>query len=148
MTCLASELKVSLNGTEGAAGSTDLNIVLTNASSHTCSLLGFPGVSFVSHPGGKQLGAAAVRSKALAPVRVVLESGDDAHLTVAVAQAVNFPAGKCQPTPANWLRIYPPGDFGSVYLSYHSQACAKSSAQILTTTVVRRGAGAHVTRSP
>jgi hypothetical protein len=139
-TCPASALQPSLSTSNGAAGTIYQAVLLTNTSSQTCALDGFPGVSFVTRPHGRQLGAPATRSDVLAPVSVVLQPGKAAQMVVGVAQAGNFPPAKCHPTEANWLRIFAPGDFGALYLRYSTQACGSPSLSILTVTVVRPAA--------
>ena len=53
--------------------------------------------------------------------------------------AADFPATECLPTRADWLRTYPPGDDGALYLHDTTGACGRSSLSILTVTVVRAG---------
>lgn len=136
-TCVASALRAGLGSSEGAAGTTYQTVVLTNASSATCSLYGYPGVSFVTGIGGSQIGAPASRSSLRSLLRVTLRPGQSADTEVGVAQAANYPRRTCQPLAASWLRIYPPGDYGAVFLKYKAQACGRSSLSILTVTAVR-----------
>ena len=137
--CLASGLQAQLGGANAAAGTTYQTVSFTNTSPARCGLDGFPGVSFVTGPGGHQIGAPATRSHVLAPVLVTLAPGQAAHVTLGVAVAGNFPAGQCQPVTADWLKIYPPGDYGSLYIRFHTPACARSSLSILSVTAVRAG---------
>jgi hypothetical protein len=41
----------------------------------------------------------------------------------------------------DWLRIYPPGDYGSIYVQYSTQACANPTLSIMSVSPVRAGAG-------
>lgn len=136
-TCLASGLHARIAGSEGAAGTVYQTIVLTNTSHTTCDLDGYPGVSFVDAVGGGPVGAPATRSRVQPPVLVTLPPGASASTTVGVAQAANFPAGKCHPVSASLLRIYPPGDYGSVYVTNKAKACSSRGVSILTVTAVR-----------
>jgi hypothetical protein len=136
-TCLASVLRASLGPSEGAAGTIYQTVVLTNASSATCSLYGYPGVSFVTSIGGSQIGAPASRNPLRSPLLVTLRPGQSADTRVGVAQAADYPRRTCQPLAASWLKIYPPGDYGAVYLKYKAQACGRSSLSILTATAVQ-----------
>src|SRR5215475_10768862 len=61
-TCPPSALHVSLGDSEGAAGTFYRVIVLTNTSGSACTLYGYPGVSFVTRPGGSVIGAPARRN--------------------------------------------------------------------------------------
>jgi hypothetical protein len=135
-TCLASGLHARIGGSNGAAGTVYETVVLTNAS-RTCDLYGYPGVSFVSAVGGRPIGAPAIRSRVEAPEHVVLAPGQAVSTTVGVAQAANFPAGKCHPVKAALLRIYPPGDFDSVYVAIKAEACSSRAVSILTVTAIR-----------
>lgn len=55
-------LGVGLGDSDGAAGTIYQTVILTNESSKTCDLYGYPGVSFVTGAGGHQIGAPATRS--------------------------------------------------------------------------------------
>jgi hypothetical protein len=44
-------------------------------------------------------------------------------------------------TSVGWLRIYPPGDYGALYVQYKTQACSKASKSIMEVSPVRAGAG-------
>ncbi len=50
------------SGSGGAAGSTYVHLALRNTGSSTCTLQGWPGVSFVGGGDGSQIGAAATRA--------------------------------------------------------------------------------------
>ena len=50
-------------------------------------------------------------------------------------------ASACQPVTAHWLRIFPPGDTGAIYVGQSFPACGDGSAQLLTVTPVRSGNG-------
>ena len=110
---------------------------MTNVSQKTCDLYGYPGVSFVSAVGRRPIGAPATRSRVEAPELVALAPGQAASTTVGVAQVANFPAGKCHPVKAALLRIYPPGDFDSVYVANKAKAWSSHAVSILTVTAVR-----------
>ena len=60
--CAIGELNVTLGESSGAAGSVELPVVFTNTGSRTCTLDGFPGVSYVTGASGSEVGAAAGRS--------------------------------------------------------------------------------------
>ena len=139
--CATANLSVSLvsNMGGGAAGSTYVPIQFTNTAGTTCSMYGFPGVSFVTGQGGSQIGAPAQRSPS-AKVTVTLAAHATAHAWLQIAEAGNYPASSCHVTNANWLKIYPPGNTGAAYVSHSFQTC--SSAKVVTMTIdpVRTGA--------
>ena len=137
--CLSSGLQAQLGASQGTAGTIYQVIVLTNTSASSCTLSGYPGVSFVTSQGGSQVGAPATRNPAVQATRLTLAPGGKANALLAVHDAGAYP--DCQLTSADWLRIYPPGDYGSLYVQYKAQTCANTRNSILTVTAVSAGAG-------
>jgi hypothetical protein len=137
--CLASGLQAQLGASQGTAGTIYQVIVLTNTSASSCTLYGYPGVSFVNGQGGSQVGAPATRNPAVKAGKLTLAPGGKANALLAVHDAGAFP--DCRLTSVDWLRIYPPGDFGSIYVQYKAQTCANKAKSILTVTAVSPGAG-------
>lgn len=74
--CHTSELRARVGGVDPGAGQRNFPVVLTNVSSHACTLYGYPGAAFVD-ASGKQLGPDPKRSPGDA-VRVALEPGESA----------------------------------------------------------------------
>jgi hypothetical protein len=137
--CLASGLQAQLGAGQGTAGTIYQVIVLTNTSASSCTLYGYPGVSFVTGAGGTQVGAPATRNHAVAATLLTLVPGGKANALLAIHDAGAFP--DCKLTSADWLRIYPPGDYGSLEVQYNAQTCANPANPILTVTAVAAGAG-------
>jgi Protein of unknown function (DUF4232) len=121
--CATSELKGSLGQGEGAAGSVYAPLILTNVGSRTCELRGFPGVSYVAGDDGHQVGPAATMSGPRGG-EVVLKPGAAAAAQLQLVNVANFDAAACQPTPVRGLRVYPPGDTGSLYIERAGTGCA------------------------
>ncbi len=135
-------VKVSQAG--GAAGSIYYPLDFTNTSGHTCTLYGYPGVSFVSGPGGSQLGRPASRNPQAGPATITLAPGGVAHATVQVAEAGNYSPSACQPVTAHWLKIYPPNQTAPLYARFTTQACAAKlphGASQLSVFVMQPGPG-------
>jgi Protein of unknown function (DUF4232) len=141
--CRTSALSVSLDSDQGggAAGSTYLPIDFTNTSGARCALYGYPGVSFVTGPGGTQIGAAATRASGASSVSVTLAAHATAHAWLQVVEAGNYPASTCQPVTAHWLKVYPPGSTAPSYIGHSFPACSSGKATALTVMPVRSGAG-------
>jgi len=137
--CLASGLKSSLGTSQGAAGTFYTDVVLTNTSGASCTLDGYPGVSFVAAPGGSEIGAPANRNPISATALVTLAPGGQANVLIALTDVGVYPPSSCQPTNVSWLRIYPPDDFDSLYLQYATQTCALASKVTMTVSAVRPG---------
>jgi hypothetical protein len=137
--CLASGLQAQLGVSQGTAGTIYQVIVLTNTSASNCTLYGYPGVSFVTGVGGREVGAPATKNPAVAPAQLTLAPGGKANVLLAVHDAGAFP--DCRLTSVDWLRIYPPGDYGSLFVQYNAQTCANPAKSILAVTAVSAGAG-------
>ncbi|WP_327424181.1 DUF4232 domain-containing protein [Streptomyces sp. NBC_01230] len=107
--CATSQLTGSLGAGDAGAGNLYRYLVLTNRSSTTCHLTGFPGVSLLD-ASGRQIGPAATREHtSYAPV--TLKPGGSASDTV---HTVNH-QGTCLPTSTR-VRVYPPGNTASLVL--------------------------------
>jgi hypothetical protein len=111
-------------------------IVLTNTGTGSCTLYGYPGVSFVTGLGGSQIGKPATKNPLVARSLITLAPGGKANVLLAVHDAGAY---GCKIVAVHWLKIYPPGDYGSIYMNYDSQTCAGRST--MAVTAVRKGAG-------
>ena len=140
--CSTRALRISLDTAGVAAGSVYYRLEFTNASGMTCTMYGYPGVSFVSRPGGGGLGGPAVRNPTVGPALVTLTPGAVAHASVQVAVAQNYPRPVCEPVMAHWLRIYPPGQFAPLYTDLTAMTCTGTipGGSTLGIYVVRPGA--------
>jgi hypothetical protein len=145
--CATGNLKAAVVTGEGgaAAGSTYYPVNLTNTGSSSCSLFGYPGVSWVSGPSGSQIGQPATRNPVIAPSTVVLAPGQTAHVTIQVVDAGNYGKSTCQPVTAHWLKIYPPGQFTALYVKFSAQTCSaklpKKLGSPLSVDAVKSGQG-------
>jgi Domain of unknown function (DUF4232) len=115
----------------GAAGSVQYKIELTNLSGSTCTVSGYPKVSAVDLE-GRSIGAAATRMPGQKVKTVKLAQAASATVAVQIVEALNYPTNKCKPTWAAGLRISLPGSSGSTIASLPFEACALSSAEILS----------------
>ena len=140
--CATSALRgeVNLAASSGAAGSIYYPLDLTNTSESTCTLYGYPGVSFVTGPSGTQLGAAAHRNPVTAAATVTLDPGQVAHAILQVAEAGNYDQTQCKPVTAHYLSIYPPDQSAAIIVPFTTQACsatlpASIGSQIAVTVI-------------
>ncbi|PRZ42694.1 uncharacterized protein DUF4232 [Antricoccus suffuscus] len=131
--CAAVNLTFAAGQPDGAAGSTYQPVVLTNKGTATCTLTGFPGVSFVAGDDGHQVGNAADKDKSKSVTAVTLAPGAKAQFVVRIAQAGNYDPSSCQPVAARGLRIYTPGETHSAFLPLDVQACSTTAQNQLTT---------------
>jgi hypothetical protein len=130
--CWTAELAGSILGSEGAAGTVYLDLALTNTSGESCTVRGFPGVSFVDAQGG-QLGAAADRNGA-AGESISLAPGQQAVAMLGVTQPGVLPGCDAgQTTQPASLLIYPPDnrDPLRVPVSSGTAACTGSAVHQL-----------------
>ena len=114
--CATAGLKIKVDTSQGgaAAGSTYVPINFTNTTSSTCTMFGYPGVSFVTSVPGSQIGRPAKRNPAVQAATITLAPGAVAHATLQVAEAGNYDPSLCKPVTAHWLRVYPPNQFNPI----------------------------------
>jgi uncharacterized protein DUF4232 len=121
--CKAADLTLSVGDSEGAAGTVYRSLVFTNKSGRSCTMQGFPGVSYVTGDDGHQVGEAAVRVGTKGAV-ITLAPGAKAKAPVGFVQVANYEQGACKPTATRGLRIYPPHDTASMFLPMGGTGCA------------------------
>ncbi|HUA30145.1 MAG TPA: DUF4232 domain-containing protein [Streptosporangiaceae bacterium] len=139
--CATSALKVTVSTSGGgaAAGSTYYPLQFVNTSSSSCTLYGYPGVSFVTAQGGSQIGPAATRNPVTPKQLVTVAPGQTVHAELQVVDAGNYPPADCGMVTAHWLKIFPPNQTAPLYVSFSAQTCTKAK-QILTVQTVQAGA--------
>jgi len=139
--CPTRYLGVKAGLSQGTAGSIYQVIDFTNISNVSCTLYGYPGISFASTgSSGGQIGLAAKENPTPPRELVTLAPGATANALLRIVDAGNFPPATCGMVTAHWLAIYPPNQTTPVYLSYTSPTCSKQ-VQILTVNVVQPGSG-------
>jgi hypothetical protein len=138
--CSTAGLRVTLASKEGAAaGHFYRTLDFTNISGASCTLFGYPGVSFVTGVGGQQIGAAAGRSPASKRL-IVLAPGKEAHAVVDLLDVLNFPPSKCAASNAHWIKVYPPNQFSATYVRWTAMVCSKPTPVYVSVAPVRPGA--------
>jgi uncharacterized protein DUF4232 len=140
--CKVGDLAVKLGKEEGAAGTIYRALVFTNVGGRTCTIQGFPGVSYVTGDDGRQVGEAAFREGAKGAA-VTLKPGGTAAATVGFAQVGHFDPAECKPTPVRGLRVYPPHETASEFVPFPTTGCAGSTprAHQLRVKTVQPGSG-------
>ena len=118
--CTSADLKVSLGGGAGAGMSQNhIGLQLSNVGSSSCTLYGYPGVSWVAGADGHQVGAAAQRqsdNSGSAEQTVTLAPGAVASAPLDIVDAAVIPPSECKPVPVLGLRVYPPGEKAALFL--------------------------------
>jgi Domain of unknown function (DUF4232) len=137
--CATAALRVTLGQEGAAAGHFYRTLDFTNISSASCTLDGYPGVSFVAAVGGKQIGAAASRSPASKRL-IVLAPGKKAHARLDLLDVLNFPPPECAASNAHWIKVYPPSQLSASYVPWTAKVCSKPRPVYLFVAPVRQGA--------
>ena len=139
--CKAANLKLSIGSGDAAAGHFYVPIVFTNTGSASCTMRGWPGVSYVTGDSGSQVGQPAKRTGTEGPA-VTLAPNAVASSVVTVTDVAVFDASSCQPTPVRGFRVYAPDDTASMFVPRSGTGCAGNppSPQLQVQTV-KAGAG-------
>jgi hypothetical protein len=139
--CKAGNLKLSIGSGDAAAGHFYVPIVFTNTGSTTCTMRGWPGVSYVTGDNGSQVGAPAQRTGSMGST-VTLAPSAVASSVVTVTDAAVFDASSCKPSSVRGFRVYAPDDTASLFIARSGTGCAGSppSPQLQVQTV-KAGAG-------
>jgi uncharacterized protein DUF4232 len=135
--CKAADLKLTLKGSDAGAGHAYVNLVFTNKGSRTCTMQGYPGVSYVTGDNGRQVGEAAYRQGTKGAV-VTLAPGKSAYAPIDEVNVHNYDPAACHPTSTRGLRIYPPHDTAAMFVSQSGTGCTGSvpGHQLSVKTVV------------
>lgn len=127
-------------GGGGAAGSVEITLTFTNTSSSSCTLQGWPGVSFVGGGNGTQLGSPAALDRSSAHETQTLAPGATVNAPLKIVQAGNFDPADCTPTAADGFRVYPPGSKQAMFIAASGYtACAKAGVQVLSVQAITAG---------
>lgn len=136
-TCTDSDLHVryadDVGG--GGAGSVGGTLTFTNTSTTSCTLRGFPGVSYVTGTKGNQVGQAATRTDGRVVTRT-LAAGGSAKAALRRTQPRNY-GDSCGETDVAGFRVYPPGSTGAVFVKFAATGCRSTSAPLLQVGPVR-----------
>ncbi|MCC9205956.1 DUF4232 domain-containing protein [Arthrobacter sp. zg-Y769] len=129
--CTAGMLAGSVEDLPGGAapGGVYRALVLTNTSADgTCTVAGYPGVSYLD-AAGQQVGAPAARAEGGEAVPVTLAPGQSAAAELQETVAQKY--GDCQVQETASLLVYPPEDTASLTIAYPSTGCANADIELL-----------------
>jgi hypothetical protein len=139
--CPTGDLRVWL-GIPGssASGMTAYELELSNISTRTCTLFGFPGLSAIGL-NGHQLGSPAVRDHSDPTRLVTLQPAATAHVFLRIFDVTRLPQATCQPASAAALKVFPPDDRTAALVPFSFKACRLKGPKFLfvRTTVVNTG---------
>jgi hypothetical protein len=137
--CHTSGLALKPGEEEGAAGTEYLALVFTNTSSRTCTLYGYPGVSWVAGDQGTQVGDPFQRGGTDKRATVTLTPGQAAHANLQMPNAGNYDDAKCMPVSVRGLRVYPPDETVAVFVRLPSKQCSAKGVNIDTVWAISAG---------
>ncbi|MGW7268596.1 DUF4232 domain-containing protein [Streptomyces sp. NPDC054842] len=136
--CHTSELRASVGDNDPGAGQENFPVVLTNGSSRTCTVRGFPGAAFVD-ASGKQLGPDPKRSPET-PRTVTLAPGQSALAGLTFSNPGISGARTAVPDA---LLVTPPDERASLRVRWtHGEVPVSGNASTVSLTVLRTGPGA------
>jgi uncharacterized protein DUF4232 len=116
-------------------------LVFTNIGQRTCTIQGFPGVSFVAGDDGHQVGAAAARTGAAGRL-VTLGPGASAAATLGIRNVDAVDPAVCRPVAVRGFRVYPPHETKAEFVPFATRACAGDMpSSMLTVRTVHKGSG-------
>ncbi|MGH3492544.1 MAG: DUF4232 domain-containing protein [Sciscionella sp.] len=137
--CYSKDLKLSISKATGSAGHTEANLLFTNSSSHSCTMRGFPGVSYVNGDSGHQVGSPAQWVGAKGPL-LTLHPHQVASAAVREAD-VGVYGAKCRPVHVRGLRVYPPHNKAAMYVPAPGTGCANAAIAQLQVRSTAKGSG-------
>jgi hypothetical protein len=139
--CHTGDLKLSLGEGEGAAGTAYVPLIFKNVSDRTCTLYGFPGVSWVAGDDGHQVNVPFARTDA-AKSTITLAAGAVAHATLATHDVGFYDAAQCQAVSVRGYRVYPPDETTSIFVPLATKACSAKGIDKGKVSPIAKGATA------
>ena len=133
--CSLAHLKIAEVGSNGAAGSIQVEVSMRNVGSTSCSLEGYPGMALLA--GTTQLPTTVIRGSsvvvpAIHPRLVVLSPGRSAAYVFGYS---DVPTGNQTCPTSTGLEVTPPNAYQHATISFQSTACGG----VLTTSPVFLG---------
>jgi hypothetical protein len=138
--CHSGDLKVTRAYGDGATGHYSVNLRFTNKSSHTCTLSGYPGVSWVAGDAGKQVNDPFKREGGTKKT-ITVKPGATAHSMLLEVQHAFIEDKTCKPTDVRGYRIYPPDETASIFVSAPEKVCSAKGVGLGEVYPVTTGAG-------
>jgi len=127
-TCRTSSLALSLGPPNGTAGATHYSLAFRNTGATTCTMSGYPGVSFLDGS-GHQIGDPAQRQGGT-PTPVTLAPAGKAYASVAVTDPGISPCSGS--AAAAQVQVYPPGETQAATIAAPSGLLVCSSSDTAT----------------
>lgn len=121
--CPTANLTVTFGSPNGTAGAIHYLLTFHNGGTSSCTMFGYPGVSFLT-AAGSQIGAPAVRTTGVGVASIPVAAGSDAYASVSVTDPGIPPCtSEAQSTQ---VRVYPPGQTQAVTVAAPGVAVCSS----------------------
>lgn len=135
--CAVASLRLRYADVVGSAGAGSVSgtFTFTNTGAATCTLRGFPGVSYVGGGDGTQVGQAATRTDDGVKTRT-LAPGKSVTAALRRSQPGSY-GPECQETKVDGFRVFPPGSTESAFVAFTAIGCTSTSAPLLQIGPVR-----------
>ncbi len=131
--CTTDHLKITLGQPQGTAGTSYMDVVLTNTGVGSCTLGGYSAV-FLTNSSGDTLGSGAASNSVYTPTRLTIAHNASVHAVVGFPSVANFQSGVCS-SASNNLKIYPPGLTISLEIPFTQYSCPGFSVSALQSGV-------------
>jgi hypothetical protein len=127
--CHKAQLSLRLGRADHGLGHTFWPLIFTNVSGRACTLTGFPGVSSVTAPHGRQVGRAASREPGFKVRTISLAAhGGTASAVLTLVNVDAFPAGACRPKSAAYFRVFAPNQTAAFFKAKSHRVCTKGDS--------------------
>jgi hypothetical protein len=127
--CATAQLAPSLGPPEGAAGTVFYPLILQNAGDATCSVSGYPGVSFIAGSDNHPVGTAATPDPD-DPGTVLIDPGQATSANLGIVNSANFP-DDCNAVPVSGLQVSLPGQADSLVVGHADTGCTSAAYNTL-----------------
>lgn len=138
--CATSQLTGSVaDGGGSSAGATRVAIILRNTGARSCTLQGWPGVSFVGGGNGTQIGNAATLDRSTPHQTLILRPSGEVQAVVTVEDAGDWDSATCHPRVTDGFRVIPPGSRQSLFVPATGalfESCAAPAVHQLSTSAL------------
>jgi hypothetical protein len=138
--CATSQLTGSVaDGGGSSAGATRVAIILRNHGAQSCTLQGWPGVSFVGGGNGTQIGNAATLDRSTPHQTLTLRPSGEVQAIVTVRDAGDWDSATCHPRVTDGFRVIPPGSRQALFVPASGslfESCAATAVHQLITSAL------------
>jgi hypothetical protein len=127
--CHKAQLSLRLGRADHATSHTFWPLIFTNVSGRACTLTGFPGVSSVTAPHGRQVGRAAAREPGFKVRTIRLAAhGGTASAVLTLVNVDVFDRSACRPRSAADFRVFAPNQTAAFFRAKAHRVCTKGDS--------------------